>query len=378
MKKIAGITWWKNNYGSILQACALSRVLDSIDGCQYEVVKQFSLHAFSFKMLAMRIKKQGLTRTLAYAFNKFSRRELRERIQKCELFVSKHIKVSEKLYDFQHPEELADAYDIFVCGSDQIWNPGLTSRNSIYWLNIPGAKHKIAYAPSLGITSADDQLRAEIAAALNDFKAVSCRENAGSALINDILGAAVCKTVLDPTLLLSRSEWDEIAVNPSIGKPYVFAYILCGTDADREMIRDFAKQQNKTLVTIPFLEADHINKKDRLFGDRQITNADPGQFIGLIQHADYVFTDSFHCMVFSCIYHKSFFSLNKIGKNQMLRIQDFQSWMGIGNRVITSESDVQRLLQTDDYTMWETFERRLKEERTNSMQFLMNALNDTE
>ena len=47
MKKIAGITWWKNNYGSILQAYALEKVIDDMEIVEYEILQQFSANAFS-------------------------------------------------------------------------------------------------------------------------------------------------------------------------------------------------------------------------------------------------------------------------------------------------------------------------------------------
>lgn len=373
MKRIVGITWWKNNYGSILQAYALSELINSFEGCEYEVLKQFTSRSMSIRSLLSYVKNKGISKTLKYSINKFGNADIRRRNVKCESFVVDHIKIAKDYTDENNLSGLSGLYDYFICGSDQIWNPSITKRNSLYWLNIPNARCKIAYAPSIGVTSAESQLRKEIQNALMDFKAISCREYSGSRLINDIINDNRCVPVLDPTLLWDKSFWDQLAKSPQIKEEYVFAYILRGTDDNRKLVINFAKKMHLKLVTIPFLEAQSFSKSDKSFGDFKCVDADPGEFIGLIKNAKYVFTDSFHCMIFSCIYHRTFFSFIKTGENQMLRINDFQEWLGLGNRIIESSKDVFNLLEAND-KMWTDFDRRVAEERKKSIQFLKNAL----
>lgn len=375
MKKIAGITWWKSNYGSILQAFALNKVINNMEIVDYEILQQFSVNSFSLKSLFAYIKKDGIIKTIHNIKKRFGNRKLRDRKSKCEEFILNNMNISEKEYNPTDLKTIENDYDGFICGSDQIWNPTFTnSSSSIYWLNFSNSKLKIAYAPSIGTTKIEEPLRNEIKEALKAFKAISCREQVGTNLINEILDDDICKTVVDPTLLLTRDDWDSLITEQIVKGEYVFSYILRGNDEQRQMVKRFAKERGLKLVTIPFLEADYCSKLDGKYADINFTNASPQEFINLIKYSKYVFTDSFHCMVFSCIYHRTFFSFNKKGKNQMLRINDFQKWFCIGNRVVNNLEDISSLLKVDMDPVWNKFEQRVNEERKKSMMFLNNAL----
>ena len=122
--------------------------------------------------------------------------------------------------------------------------------------------------------------------------------------------------MLDPTLLLSREEWDEVCSDRKIDRDYVFCYFLGENKKERKIAKEFAKKHNLKLVTIPHA-AGGINLVDRKFGDEKIYDASPQDFISLIKNAKYVFTDSFHAVVFSNIYQKQYFVFNRNKSGQM-------------------------------------------------------------
>ena len=115
---------------------------------------------------------------------------------------------------------------------------------------------------------------------------------------------------------------------------------------------------------------------EKKYYDIGVTDASPQDFITLIKHAEYVFTDSFHCMIFSCLYHRTFFSMKKLGRNQMLRINDFQEWLMLGNRVVDTMDDVYRVQNETNDDLWKRFDDRVKQERVNSMNYLKNHLEE--
>lgn len=376
MKKIVGITWWKNNYGSILQAYALEKVIDDMEIVEYEILQQFSINAFSISTLFTYIKGKGAYATLKYILKKFGNKKLIQRKQKCDQFIREYMRISEKNFDANNKKEIEKNYDGFICGSDQIWNPAFNSRNSIYWLPFEDSKYKLAYAPSIGVTKVTEEVSNEIRNALKSFSGISCRENHGTQLINSILGKEKCITVLDPTLLIDKSEWEKLVSVRNIQEKYVFSYVLRGTRQQRELISKFAKRNNLIVVSIPNLDPDYYDRRERKYYDIGVTDASPQDFISLIKHAEYVFTDSFHCMIFSCLYHKTFFSMKKLGRNQMLRINDFQEWLMLGNRVVETMDDVHRVLSETNDDLWKRFDERVKQEQKNSMNYLKNHLLD--
>lgn len=150
--KLAGLTWWRNNYGSILQAYGLQSKINEFDDVQYEIICQYGRKIASVDNLKDKIKTIGLKGTARRIFWKFGMRNLRKRNASIQKFVDDHVKISQCQYTEDNIAEANLEYDGFICGSDQIWNPELTPVDSMYWLGFANdTKIKIAYAPSIGV-----------------------------------------------------------------------------------------------------------------------------------------------------------------------------------------------------------------------------------
>lgn len=371
--KFGGITWWRNNYGSILQAYALQEELNRRENIDYEIINQFGRSIASADNVLDKLKTVGLKKTLLRAFWKFGMPGLRKRNQKIQHFVDTRLKVSQQQYTDKNIVDANDVYDGFFCGSDQIWNPELVSVNSLYWLYFARPeKKRIAYAPSIGINHVDEVTSRQIAEHLSHFTAVSCRECTGTTLINAILGQERCQTVLDPTMLVERAIWDELSQKPICEEPYLFAYMLRGDKRQRMLIESYAKANNLKVVTIPFLETEYTEWYDLSFGDIRIWDVGPDEFVSLIRHAKCVFTDSFHSMVFSIIYHVPFCTFPKVGKAQMNRITGLQQMMHIGIRMVDSQEEIGRVMEQK--IDWQQVDAELEVHRSRSRAYLNDAL----
>ena len=169
---------------------------------------------------------------------------------------------------------------------------------------------------------------------------MSCRENSGARTINLIIDEKKCEAVLDPTMLIERGFWDTISENKIYYEKYIFAYMLRGTATQRKYIENIAREKNLKIVSIPFLDYEKIDLYDLKFGDYKLWDADPAEFISAIRHAEYVFCDSFHCIVFSSLYHRPFFVFPKVGANgkvkesQISRMTDLLELAEIKNRIL--------------------------------------------
>lgn len=119
--------------------------------------------------------------------------------------------------------------------------------------------------------------------------------------------------VLDPVFLLSAADWHEIVQEPHIKTPYIFCYLLGSNKEQHERAIKIAKENSCKLVTIPYLNG--YNQLDDNFGDIQISAASPQEFLGLIENAAGVVTDSFHATAFSVIFNRPFWALSRF-KNQ--------------------------------------------------------------
>ena len=344
--KVGIITWWRNNYGSILQALALQQKLNQYNDLQYEIICQFGKKSTSVDNVFDKIKSVGLAETCKRVFWKVAFKGLRLRNKKMQQFVDENLKVSNQQYNEHDIADSNKYYDTYICGSDQIWNPDLVPTDSMYWLPfVEKGKNKIAYAPSFGASTVTEKQKEQIKANLSTFKAVSCRENSGARTINQIIGEKKCEAVLDPTMLIERDYWDTISEDKIYDEKYIFAYMLRGTAAQRKYIEKIARERNLKIVSIPFLDYEKIDPYDLKFGDYKLWDANPAEFISAIRHAEYVFCDSFHCIVFSILYHRPFFVFPKVGadgkvkKSQISRMTDLLELAEIKNRILLDNEE---------------------------------------
>ena len=375
--KVGIITWWRNNYGSILQALALQQKMNQYNDLQYEIICQFGKKATSVDNVFDKIKSVGLAETCKRVFWKVAFKGLRLRNKKMQQFVDENLKVSNQQYNEHDIADSNKYYDTYICGSDQIWNPDLVPTDSMYWLPfVEKGKNKIAYAPSFGASTVTEKQKEQIKANLSTFKAVSCRENSGARTINQIIGEKKCEAVLDPTMLIERDYWDTISEDKIYDEKYIFAYMLRGTAAQRKYIEKIARERNLKIVSIPFLDYEKIDPYDLKFGDYKLWDANPAEFISAIRHAEYVFCDSFHCIVFSILYHRPFFVFPKVGadgkvkKSQISRMTDLLELAEIKNRILLDNEEADLDAEID----WNNSDKRIQKARCDSERYLEQAL----
>ena len=236
---------------------------------------------------------------------------------------------SKNVYTIDNIASCASDYDLLITGSDQVWN--YTWFREPYFLTFSKAR-KISYAASIGHGELPEPWKDKYKELLKDFSAISVREEEAVELVAPISPVPV-EWVLDPTLLLSTAEWDEICAPRMIKDKYMFCYFLGGSKRDRELAKQVARRKKLKIVTLPHLLGEY-RKEDAVFGNIRLWDVSPKQFISLIKYADFVLTDSFHGSVFSNIYRKPFAVFNRSGAN----------FEGMGGRIkslcsLTSEED---------------------------------------
>ena len=192
-------------------------------------------------------------------------------------------------------------YDLAFAGSDQIWHKWSDDELELpfYYLEFLPENKRVAYAASFGFEefpAADVKQHKE---GIKGMKYISCREKSGCKLVSSIEGKEA-EQVLDPTLLLNVAEWRSIEEQASEcvknQKNYAFVYFL----------GERTKEYNEFIkVTASRFGVDKII--DPLHDDScKIDEFGPCEFLSLIDNAKYVFTDSFHCTVFSVLFDESF------------------------------------------------------------------------
>ena len=300
--KIGIITHYYNseNYGGNLQAYALCRVLNKMG----HNAEQISLDRTIDKGIWNEIKKP--LRKVKHFRGITAERNFKVR-KKSILGFNKSIAHS-PVYSEKNICSAGDKYDAYITGSDQVWHPHACC--DAYLLKfVPSHKLKLSYAASIAHNEIPEKFIAWYKEGLKDFRGISVREYEAIGLLKDIAPIDV-EQCLDPTLLLLKEEWEEIASPSDINEPYLFCYYLGESKRDRTLAKEYATKKGLKIVTLPNLQG-VVRSCDENFGDYMLYDVSPQKLISLISAASCVFTDSFHACVFSIIFKKDFFVFHR-------------------------------------------------------------------
>mgnify|MGYP002673120259 CR=1 FL=1 len=247
-----------------------------------------------------------------------------------------------KYYSSEVLKQKAPKADIYVAGSDQIWNTfSENGKESGYYLDFGDETVKrISYAASLATSTIKEECKDFVKEKLARFSSISVRETTGAKLLAE-LGVNDVSVVLDPVFLLDKTEWRQLSVKGNLyglaPDSYLLVYDFLGSDANMSsFVREFAKTRSLKVVSInDFSERDYV--------DININNAGPLEFLALIDNAACVIASSFHATAFSVILEKEFYTFNLKGYNNSSRMQDFLSSIGLQDRMNPANSSLSNI-----------------------------------
>ena len=360
------VTWISyNNLGTVLQAYALQRVVNSL-GYRNEIISDEKILAQQNHVSFISRIRSNWRRLFSFSFYRFSLGK-RQSNQLFNKFKSKYLKINNS---WTSEGELQKRYDIFICGSDQIWS-SILPLNLFYYLGFT-TKPKIAYAPSIGVAFFPESRKKIVKPYLEDFSNLSVREEIGKNLIASFINKHI-SVVLDPTLLLDQLEWRRLIPNTTTTKKKVLCYFLTFNKKYIESVSAFAKQKRLPLYIV-------------ITDQRFIKYADcslyigPAEFISEISSASYIFTDSFHGTVFSILFNKKFLTFERFSKdasnNQNSRIYNLLNRLELTDCLIKFEDFAEKL--SLPYINYEKVSKNLDTFRSYSLDYLKNALEDAE
>lgn len=367
----------QNNYGTSLQGYALLKVIQRL-GYEVEVInyiKQFSI--FDKIRWLINSYRCGLGKKI----------NTREQSLPPKYIESISIRTAavdayktEKLLPFFRDYIGYDAlrkgsknYDAVVVGSDQVWIPTGLPTKFYNLLFVDDKIRKVAYASSFGVQEIPKFQRRATGSYLDRFYRIGVREQRGKEIV-ETLSHKSAQVVADPTLLFTREEWDK-EIDSSIiddKEPYMFCYLISENEDARTKATELAKQKGLRIICIRHLEK--YRAVDETYGDFAPYDVNPNQFVKYIRNAKYVVTDSFHCTVFSHIFHKRFLTFYRStgGKNDRnSRIDSLISVLGSNPEHIYSRGGLKGI---DSIIDWETVDNNLSDLRRESIMFLQEAL----
>jgi len=352
--KIALLTiWHEKNYGAELQAYATIKILQNLG---YDVnminIRLSDMYPVNFKNLIVRTIEQ-----------------LSPNNKKFEKFWRENIPVTIRYRSVKEIQDNPPQADIYIVGSDQVWNPIITNKFSkLFFLNFGSEKTKrISIASSFG---QEDwpyiELIPEIKKLLSRFQHVSCREDSGLNILSKTFGIQSAQ-ILDPTLLID--SYTPLFDNSPIKKENKLVYYPL-SDHDNEL-HDLAIKVALEKGLTPF----NINRYKKILNKIVWNRPSVSQWLTQIAGADFVITRSFHGIAFSIIFNKQFAVL-KGHNNRTTRLTSLLKLLNLEQRIFENAIDAQySILQLDpiDYNI---VNMRLNELRKQSIKTIKSMIEE--
>ncbi len=322
MKKISILSYINtHNYGGQLQCFALQKFLLANTEFNVEHINYKQPMIYEGNLLKKILKFSYNKIILPIIFNK--KRRNNEKLLLSKMNISK---------SYRQNNIAKINTDAVIVGSDQVWNPNINHNDTNFLL--PFYKGvKISYACSFGTTYIDRFWETQLIKNLNNFKNISLRESDFCDYIEKFIG---CSTIvdLDPVFLLSRDEWEKCETT-NLKEKYALVYLMPGDKKLENYILEtaekYATENHIKLVVIGCKEIDKFKNHNNIF-----FQYGPLDFVGLVNHSEIVFTNSFHGTAFSLIFEKIFYSFVNTNTDVKLysRIINILNICNLENRIL--------------------------------------------
>ncbi len=299
-----------HNYGCMLQAWGLQEYVKKIGyeadiinlrlDCIDTLYKPLNLYkglknAKRFRRLRsalwLKIKRKGIHANRKY--------------KKFETFITNQLNTTKCYHSYQElvDSKVGEEYDILITGSDQVWNGAITGGlNRAFFLDFTKKPvRKLSFASSVGKTELKDYEKEFFKRYLENFDAIAVREESAKEMLSSLTDKPI-DVVVDPTLLLDVNDFDKLKKLSKYNTGYIFVHVI---NADHQ-VRPIAEKLSK-LTGLPVIH----NRPDKRYSNELDRFDDAGveEFLGLIEKAEYVVTNSFHATVFAIVYRRKFFTI---------------------------------------------------------------------
>ena len=376
MKKVGIVScYFKNNYGSMLQAYATKKILDN------NKIPNETINIDSNIDFKKGKRKYYLSQIFNFSFIKSKFGMIKLKLdKKIVKDLGKNISIRDKKYkefrkefnlskacpDYKSLNEMAkEKYSDVIVGSDQLWLP-VNVVADYYTLNwVPDNVNKISYATSFGISKVPDKYAELYKKFLKRINHLSVREESGKKILDNY--SIKSKLVCDPTILLTKEEWEDVATKDRfIRDKYILCYFLGSNIEHRKFAEKLREKTGYKIVSLN--HADEYVKYSDEFADIIPYDVGPKEWLNLIKNAEYVCTDSFHGTVFSLIFNKIFFDFRRYNpknkNNTNSRLDSLLNIAGVSNeRILTGLEDIDKVLKYKiDYKKVNTNINKFREE----------------
>ncbi len=370
------------NYGTYLQAFATQTAIrnlgydteilniDSVIGDVSKARKKYFLSQV-FNFAEVKSYSHTIAAIVAKKINPKYRKYILAREKSFKEFHDNYFKIGPICNSWDGLANHCREFSSVVVGSDQLWRPANIAGN-FYTLNfVPEEINKISYATSFGLKEIRKNQESVARNFLSRINYLSTREASGAKIIKKV-AERDAKVVCDPTLLLSRDNWEEyINPTPIVDGKYIFVYLLSSNKDHRKYIKEVSKRTGCKIVGV--LHGSGYIHGDDKFVDEYPTEVGPFEFLNLIKNASLIYTDSFHGCVFSILLEKEFYAFKRFSDTDKMstnsRVTNLLTRFGLETRIV------------EDYDYfgikiieYDVVNKKVDKYRFESMEYLVDSL----
>ena len=354
-----------NNYGAVLQAYALQTYLQGIGHDPYFIDYQYCWDIPIQKGL------RGWFSRSAYGTAKKINSRLLRRV--FSDFRERYLCIDSHQYSgIQQLQTTPPVADVYMCGSDQIWNPDFIREDDeeSVWLSFGnGAVRRVAYAASFGRSELYNHVCSRWSNYARDLDSISVRERTGICLMKK-LGRSDVTWVPDPTLLLHNSDYVSLEPVFSPRDKFLFSYCL---ETDDYILQTTVKTTVQRVLGLACYEIKPYALCNNVLNRCCIA---PGQWLSRLRRSAFVVTNSFHGLVFSLLFRRPFIVLLRRieGLEMSDRIISLLEVAGLKHRLLTICDEDQMGHLCSDTVDWDRVEDRIADFREVGCRFIRDAL----
>lgn len=356
------VTYLINNYGSILQAYALQKRLIELGGSPIIIKKEAPEKESFLHSLRTILRPQKHYSLFQRIKKERQKKYFKIKNSKISSFIHTNLSVLE-ISDMERFKRSVHSNDVFIAGSDQIWNVmnlTLSSWYSLQWIN---SDKKYSYAASIGLDKLNEAQNKLYVEGLADFETISLRESQAVTLLAPLFNGKNVRQDLDPTLLFDGSFWRKMESERLIKEPYVFVYMLRPDMNVIELAKQVAKEKGIKVIYTGLYA-------DKMAGVTTICDAGIEEFLSYIDNAEAVITNSFHGTVFSVLFNRPFLSVKL--ETTSSRVESLLKIIGMESRLVQAPFDSIDIPDVD----YQKAEQILGVERKKSLEYLSMICKD--
>ncbi|GAE35928.1 polysaccharide pyruvyl transferase family protein [Halalkalibacter akibai] len=332
------------NHGASLQAYGLMKYLKN-KGHDVEIINykpDYLSNHYNLLSIDNPVWEKNNITKLIYLTLKLPNRIISlKRKREFDNFTFKQLKLTRLKYssneDIKKAPPLAD---IYICGSDQIWNSlHLNGRDPAFYLDFaPDNKIKASYAASFATETISDNLESITKKRIERLDFISVREKSGLNIL-DKLNVKKAITVVDPVFLLDINEWNQLA-KTEFNEDFILIYDFDNSELIKKIAKEFSEKYNLKIYSIGATKLNYADENFHLHG--------PDTYISLIKQSKYIISNSFHAAVFSIIYKKDFIIVNRTEAINT-RMRDLLDDLNLNDRLIEEGESLDKILINIDY-----------------------------